>query len=59
MRNSEEDRPSQLAWQTVNEVSERKNTSRAKLKAASQEERRQNWKEHFKNLFGNPPEITD
>ena len=28
-------------------------TSTAKLKAASQEERIQKWKEHFKNLLGN------
>ena len=38
---------------------EGKVTSRAKLKAASQEERLQKWKEHFKYLLGYPPEITD
>ena len=37
--NSVEDRPSQLAWQTINEVSGMKFTLRAKMKAASQEER--------------------
>ena len=31
IRNSEEDRQSWIAWQTVNEVSKRKSTSRAKL----------------------------
>ena len=30
-----------------------------KLKAASQEEKFPEWKEHFKNLFENPPEITE
>ena len=32
---------------------------RAKLKTASQEERHQKWKKHFKNLLGNPPEVID
>ena len=43
----------------MNEVSRRKSTKGVKLKATSQEERLQKWKEHFKNLLGNPPEITD
>ena len=32
---------------------------RAKLKAASQEEWTHLWKEHFKNLFGKSPKVTD
>ena len=55
-RNLVEDRQSRLAEQTINEVSRRKNTLRAKLKAASQEERQQKWEEHVKNLLRNPPE---
>ena len=31
----------------------------SKLTAARQEERLQKWKEYFKNLFRNPPEITN
>ena len=58
IRYSVEDRQSRLAWQTVNERSGRKGISSAKLKAASQEERRQKWKEHFKNLLGNWPDVT-
>ena len=38
IRNSVEDRQSWIVWQTVNEVSKMKSTSRAKLKAASQEQ---------------------
>ena len=34
-------------------------TSRARLKAASQEERIQMWKELFQNLLGNSPKVTD
>ena len=45
-------------WQTVNEVSERKSTTRAKLKAASQEEWIYLWKEHFKNLLGKSSKVT-
>ena len=40
-------------------MSRRKSTSRTNLKAASQEQIRHKWKEHYKNLLGNPPEITD
>ena len=37
----------------------KKITSSAKLKAAIQEERRQKWRKHFKNLHRNPSEITN
>ena len=55
---SVEDRQSRIAWQTINEVSRRKNTAKAKLKAANQQERIKLWKQHFENLLGNPPKIT-
>ena len=45
-------------WQTVNEVSRRKITAKAKLKANSQEEQIQLWKLHFENLLENPPKVT-
>ena len=54
-----EDRQSRIAWQTIKEVSRRKSTSKAKLKASSQQERIKLWEQHFKNLQGNPPKITD
>ena len=53
-----EDRQSRIAWQAINEVSRRKNTGKAKLKAANQQERIKLWKQHFENLLGNPPKIT-
>ena len=59
IRNLVENRQSWLGWHSVNEASRRKGSSRAKLKAASREERLQKWKEHFKNLLGNIPDITD
>ena len=37
IRDSVEDRQSRIAWQTINEVSRRKNTAKAKLKAANQQ----------------------
>ena len=58
MRNLIEDKQSRLAWPSVNRVSERKSTSRAKLKAARQEQI-QTWKEHLKNLLKNSPKVTD
>ena len=36
IRDSVEDRQSRIAWQTINEVSRRKSTAKAKLKAANQ-----------------------
>ena len=41
IRNSVKDKRSQLTWQPGNEVSRRNSASKAKLKAASQEERLQ------------------
>ena len=58
IRDSVEDRQSWITWQTVNEVSRRKSTAKAKLKTTSQEERIQLWKLYFENLFGNPPKVT-
>ena len=47
-----------MAWQIINEVSRRKSTVKAKLKAANQQERVKQWKQHFENLLGNPPKVT-
>ena len=58
IRDSVEDRQSRVAWQTINEVSRRKSTAKAKLKAANQQERIKLWKQHFKNLLRNPSKVT-
>ena len=58
IRDSVEDRQSRTAWQTINEVSRRKSTVKAKLKAANQQERIKLWKQHFENLLGNPSKVT-
>ena len=58
IRDSVEDRQSRIAWQTINEVSKRKSTTKAKLKATNQQERIKPWKQHFENLLGNPPKVT-
>ncbi len=57
IRDSVEDRQSRIAWQTINEVSGRKSTAKAKLKAANQQERIKLWKQHFENLLANPPQF--
>ena len=59
IRHSVEDRQSWIVWQTVNEVDKRKSTSRAKLKAKSQEEWIQTWKEHYKKQLRKSSKITD
>ena len=53
-----EDRQYKIAWQTINEVSRRKSTTKAKLKATNQQERIKLWKQHFENLLANPPKVT-
>ena len=53
-----EDRQFRIAWQIINEVSRRKSTVRAKLKAANQQERIKLWKQHFENLLGNQAKVT-
>ena len=58
IRDSVEDRQSRIAWQTINEVSRRKSTAKAKLKAANQQERIKLLKQHFENLLGNTPRVT-
>ena len=58
IRDSVEDRQSRIACQTLNEVSGRKSTTKAKRKATNQQERIKLWKQHFENLQGNPPKVT-
>ena len=41
----------------VNKVGGRKSTAKAKLKATSQEEQIQPWKQYFENLLRNPPKF--
>ena len=48
IRNSVEDRKSRIARQTINEVSRRNRTAKAKLK--DQQEQIKLWKQHFQNL---------
>ena len=58
IRDSVEDRQSRIARQMINKVSRRKSTAKTKLKATSQQDRIHQWKQHFKNLLWNPPEVT-
>ena len=51
IRDSVEDRQSRIAWQTINEVSGRKSTAKAKLKAANQQERIKLWKQHLRAII--------
>ena len=44
---------SRISWQTINEVSRRNRTAKAKLKFTNQQERIKLWKQNFVNLLGN------
>ena len=57
IRDSAEGRQSRIARKTTNEVSRRKNTAKAKLKATNQQERIKPWKQHFENLLRNPLKV--
>ena len=57
IRDSVEDKQSRIAWQTINEVSRKKITVKAKLKATIQQKRIKLCKQHFENLLGNPHNI--
>ena len=58
IRDSVEDRQFRIVWQTKNEVSRRKSTTKAKWKATNQQKRIKLWKQHFENLLGNPLKVT-
>ena len=58
IRDSVEDRQSRIAWQTINKVSRRNITAKAKLKATNQQERIKPWKQNFQNLLGHPQKVT-
>lgn len=46
-----ERKESATIWQTINEISRKKNSTKAKLKATNEKEM---WKNHFQNLLGKP-----
>ena len=50
---------SSIAWKIVNEISGRKNSNSAKLKASSNEERLKIWHNHFQELLGSQLNKTD
>ena len=50
---------SSTAWKIANEISGRKSTATSKIRATSQEERLKKWKDHFHNLLGKQPKVTN
>ncbi|XP_072033056.1 uncharacterized protein [Amphiura filiformis] len=47
-----------LAWGIINCVSGRKKVRSGRLKDDNKVERLKKWHDHFKNLLGNPPQVT-
>ena len=54
-----ENQKSRLTWETVNEITGRKNTPTDEIKADNSEVRLKKWKDHFENLLGQPPIINE
>ena len=59
IENASENKQSSLAWQTINEIIGRKKSTKAKIKASNQEERLKKWMNHFQNLLGKSPIVSD
>ena len=59
IENASENKQSSLAWQTINEIIGRKKSTKAKIKASNQEERLKKWMNHFQNLLGKSPIVSN
>ena len=59
IKNASEKKQSSVAWQTVNEITGREKSTKAKQKASNQEERLKKWMNHFQNLLGKSPILSD
>ena len=57
--NTTTNRKSSEAWKAVNEICRRKITNKAKLKAKTETERVNLWKEHFQKLLGLQPTLEN
>ena len=58
IQSTADNQKSAIAWKIVNDVSGRKKSSHARIKASSQEERIDKWKQHFERLLGSAPSIV-
>ncbi|CAH1244347.1 Hypp7273 [Branchiostoma lanceolatum] len=47
------------SWKLINDITNRKTTRKGQLEGSTQEERIENWYNHFKTLLGDPPSITE
>ena len=47
------------SWSLINEITGRRSPAGGQLEGKSQQERVENWYNHFKNLLGSPPDIDD
>ena len=59
INNAATNQQSSLTWKIVNNVSGRKKSPKSKLKANTQEERLELWKNHFQGLLGKEPTVND
>ena len=47
------------SWRLINDITGRKASAQGQLKGETQKDRVTNWYNHFKNLLGSPPDISD
>ncbi|CAH1277680.1 Hypp9760 [Branchiostoma lanceolatum] len=47
------------SWKLINDITDRKTTRKGQLEGSTQEERIENWYNHFNNLLGDSSSITD
>ena len=48
-----------LSWRLINEITGRKASTKGQLEGETQKDRVTNWYNHFKNLLGSPPDISN
>ena len=48
-----------LSWKLINDISGRKSSQSVRIQGESAEQRVETWYSHFKNLLGNPPELSE
>ena len=59
LKTANENNQSSLAWKIISEISGKKRPNKSKLRANSQQERLNLWKNHFSNLLGKNPVVSD
>ena len=59
LNNAHTNKKSKVVWQMANEIRNRKKSKGSILSGKSKQDRLNQWKNHFSNLFGQAPPIIN